>query len=312
MDRMPLVSVIIPTRNAESVLENCLKSLRAQTYVNTEVLIVDNYSQDKTTRMAEKYGVKVVEAGPRNAEFFTAPALRRIGAKNVSGEFLFFIDADMILKENVVMKCVEECLAGADAVRVHEISFGKGFWALCKAVERSCYVGDSAIDAPRFVKRFVYEQIGGWNEEVGALDDWDLYLRLQAKGYRIANVLTPIFHNEGELTLRRLFNKKYRMGRSVHLSKYLSTHKAFPKSLTLQLTPLRMIKLLIKSASLSKNPLRVLAIFLMKAIEGSAFLLGLALQNLKRQMLLSQRQGQSRCSIVNRDEDRGNKLRFSS
>ncbi len=56
----PLVSVVVPTINSESFLENCLRSIRRQSYSEIEIIIVDNYSIDKTREISEKFGAKVV------------------------------------------------------------------------------------------------------------------------------------------------------------------------------------------------------------------------------------------------------------
>jgi len=47
----PLVSVVIPTYNSEKTLAKCLESIKNQTYKNTESVIVDNFSTDKTTEI---------------------------------------------------------------------------------------------------------------------------------------------------------------------------------------------------------------------------------------------------------------------
>jgi len=56
-----LVSVIIPTKNSGSTIGNCLESIMTQTYTNIEIVVVDNYSNDNTQEIAEKYTEKVIE-----------------------------------------------------------------------------------------------------------------------------------------------------------------------------------------------------------------------------------------------------------
>ena len=58
----PLVSVIIPTYNSEKTLPLCLESIKRQTYKNIEVIIVDNFSVDRTVDIAKRY-VKVDKNG---------------------------------------------------------------------------------------------------------------------------------------------------------------------------------------------------------------------------------------------------------
>lgn len=218
-DDQPLVSIIIPTRNASEVLGDCLEAIRSQSYQNLEIIVVDNYSSDGTPQIAEQYGANIITAGPPppHNNFFTAPIQRRVGADHAKGAFLFFVDADMILSRGLLEECVKECKNGVIAITIAEISFGTGFWAKCKEIERACYMNDPRIEAPRFIRRSAYTLVGGWNESAGAFDDWDLAARLRARNLRIGyNMNNYILHHEGHLTLRSLFFKKYRMAYLKH------------------------------------------------------------------------------------------------
>ena len=50
-----LVSIIIRTKNEERWISSCLQSVYSQTYQNIEVILVDNYSTDKTVEKAKKF-----------------------------------------------------------------------------------------------------------------------------------------------------------------------------------------------------------------------------------------------------------------
>ena len=76
-----LVSIIIPTKNSENTIEVCLVSIKNQTYENIEIIIVDNYSSDKTIDIAQKYGIKLKN---KKGEFIS------IGYDNV--DKFFYID----------------------------------------------------------------------------------------------------------------------------------------------------------------------------------------------------------------------------
>ena len=58
----PLVSIIIPTYNSEKTLPLCLESIKRQTYKNIEVIVLDNFSIDRTVDIAKRY-VKVHKNG---------------------------------------------------------------------------------------------------------------------------------------------------------------------------------------------------------------------------------------------------------
>lgn len=92
----PLVSVIIPTKNEEKVLDACLRSLAAQhTDEPFEILIIDTNSTDATRAIATRYTTRVIsESRPgRNVAHQT-------GVKNAKGQLLCFTEADCILPPN--------------------------------------------------------------------------------------------------------------------------------------------------------------------------------------------------------------------
>ncbi len=100
---VPLVSVVITTKNEEKNIENCLRSIRSQTFKNIELIVVDNFSEDKTAEFAKKYTAKVYFKGNERS------AQRNYGAKVASGKYLLYLDADMILSPNLIAECVEKC-----------------------------------------------------------------------------------------------------------------------------------------------------------------------------------------------------------
>lgn len=60
----PLVSIVIATKNEEKNIGNCLRSIRAQSLKNIELIVVDNFSEDMTVEITKKYGAKVHTKGP--------------------------------------------------------------------------------------------------------------------------------------------------------------------------------------------------------------------------------------------------------
>lgn len=61
MNKLPTISILIPTLNAASVLEKCLRSITTQDYLKDkiEIIIADGGSTDKTLEIARKYGAKI-------------------------------------------------------------------------------------------------------------------------------------------------------------------------------------------------------------------------------------------------------------
>jgi glycosyltransferase involved in cell wall biosynthesis len=212
----PLVSVIVPTFNSGNFLDKCLCSIEAQTYGNIEAIVVDNYSMDKTREIAEKHQAKVVLLNGIRSK------ARNIGLKAAKSDFIFSIDSDMVLTPNTIAECVAIVQSGFDAVIVAELSVGEGFWAKCKALEKSCYIGDNLIEAARFFRKETLDAVNGYDRDLEFGEDWDLTLRIRKLGYRIARTRAHLIHQEGKLRLKdsvlkkRHYSKTYEAYRRKH------------------------------------------------------------------------------------------------
>jgi glycosyltransferase involved in cell wall biosynthesis len=83
-------------------LEECLRWIRAQTWKNVELVVVDNRSRDRTPQIAERYAHQVHQRGPERS------AQRNHGVATTTGEYVLIIDSDMNFSPRVVEACVEQ------------------------------------------------------------------------------------------------------------------------------------------------------------------------------------------------------------
>jgi glycosyltransferase involved in cell wall biosynthesis len=215
MKSSPLVSIVIPAKNSGAMLENCLKSIKSQTYKNVEVIIVDAGSRDNTKIVAKRYKARLYNYYPRVPKgTFDAPYRRNFGIKKAKGKYVYYVDADMELTENVVKEAVGMCENGYSAIIVHEDSFGEGVWASAKNLERRCIWGDDTQESPRFVNKEVWNKLGGLDELLGGGgDDWDFFQKLKDGSYKVGWVKSLVMHNEGKLSLYKLMKKRFMYGR---------------------------------------------------------------------------------------------------
>jgi glycosyltransferase involved in cell wall biosynthesis len=196
------VSVIVPTRDSARTLEACVDSIRSQLYRPIELVVVDNQSSDNTREIASRYADIVENSGPERS------AQRNRGAQLAHGEYLLFVDSDMTLSPHVIGECFDAIhISGAPGVIIPETSIGNGFLARCRELERSCYIGDNVIEGARFFPRKEFERVGGYDEQLHAMEDWDLSLRIAA-GRQLARVESYITHDEGDLRLGSMLAKK--------------------------------------------------------------------------------------------------------
>lgn len=271
----PLVSVVIPTRNSIRLIANVLNSIHQQTYKNVEVIVADNYSSDRTPVIAQLLGATVCIGGPKppHNNYFTAPWMRQLGFSRVNGEYVYFVDSDMALTKELIAECVDICLKGATAVIVPEVSVGTGFWAQCKIAERSAYPGNRVIEAPRFIRVRALRAIGGWPWKAGGMDDWFVHIALKRLGHKIEYSRRFVFHDEGKLTLRRLFQKKFNIGKSTNLWAYFG-EAGVGRNTFSQMTPFRYWGILPRMIERNSRVKEVLGSMMMKSIEAMGFYLG--------------------------------------
>jgi glycosyltransferase involved in cell wall biosynthesis len=206
----PLVSVVVPTRDAARTVARCLASVRAQTWPALELLVVDNWSRDGTWEVAARLADVALRAGPERS------AQRNLGIEQAAGEWVLWVDADMVLASDAVERSLAAArAAGAEAVFLPEASTGSGFWARCRALERRCYAGEPRIEAPRLVRADVLGRVGRFEAANTGTEDAALRNRLLAGGARLAWADTVVMHDEGHLRLGTVLRKRFYYGRSL-------------------------------------------------------------------------------------------------
>ena len=93
------ISVIIPVYNGSSTIEKCLEAAFASGYDNFEVIVVDDCSIDNTAEIARKFPCIFFRLDENSG----ASKARNTGARNSTGDILFFIDADCILQKDTLI-----------------------------------------------------------------------------------------------------------------------------------------------------------------------------------------------------------------
>jgi len=282
--KQKLVSIIIPTFNCEEILVDCLESVRKQTYGNIEVIIVDSFSSDSTPEIAKKYG-KVFSFGrnPKQTTIFAVPYQRNYGVEQAQGEFIYWMDSDMRIPEDTIKNSVDLMeKENADAIILPEKSYGESFWAKCRALEKDCYNKSpiSMTDAARFVKKTVWDKIGGLDPTLGGNDDFDFQLRLNDAGYKTIKAPFYILHYEGKLSLSKQLKKKYVYGKNI--VEYLKKHKDKKMYLTKQYSLIRP-DFIQNYDLLLRDPLHAVGMIFMKVLEYSAAILGIIESQIKKE-----------------------------
>ena len=177
-----MISVIIPTLNAEDGLARSLAALvpAAVDGVVREVIVVDGGSSDQTLAIADEAGVKIVTARKGRGQQL------RAGAENAGQPWLLFLHADTVIQpgwQQEVATFVERCQSPGGRLKAAAFRFAlddSGFMPrlLEAGVALRCSVfsmpyGDQGLLMPRAI----YDEIGGF-KEIQLLEDVDIIRRL--------------------------------------------------------------------------------------------------------------------------------------
>lgn len=223
---LPLVSLIIPTRNALALVRQCIESIQKRTdYPNWEIILVDNGSDDPAAlayfeRLAQQPRIRVL----RDDRPFNYSALNNQAVALARGELVALVNNDIeVMSPGWLSEMVSLAMqpgVGAVGARLWYpdmtlqhggVILGPGGCAVHahKALPRGLngYAGRAALiqsfsavtAACLVVRKSLYEQVGGLDEAnlAVAFNDVDFCLRLREAGYR--NVWTPyaeLLHHE--------------------------------------------------------------------------------------------------------------------
>lgn len=208
MKKLPLVSVIVPTKNSTEFLERCLDSVKNQTYQNIEIILVDNNSTDQTKEIARKYTNHVYNQGPERS------AQVNFGVEKANGEFVYKIDSDFVLDPKVVEQCVGKIQEGFDAVVVHNSPDTTVSWpARVRKFEVDMYKYDITHSSARFLSKKIYQKIGGFNSSITAGEDYDFQNRLNRAGYKTGFIDAEALHLGEPKNMWRHLVKYYDYGK---------------------------------------------------------------------------------------------------
>lgn len=222
------LSVVITTRNEAANIANCIHAFDA-VRDEVEVIVVDNASTDDTKKIAADLGATVLDKGPERC------AQRNLGWQMAKAEWVIVLDADMILPQETIKEMLGIAGRGQDLGRktedgrpdlaskvssplaywIPEIRTGSGIRVKARNFERSFYDG-TCIDALRLFHKSILEKTGGYDESlIAGGEDWELDIRILETGAKCAILKNHLVHNEKQLTLKRMLEKKAYYSKSM-------------------------------------------------------------------------------------------------
>ncbi|HWO33294.1 MAG TPA: glycosyltransferase, partial [Candidatus Acidoferrum sp.] len=193
-----MVSVVIPTYNRAELVCQAIVNVFQQTYSNFELIIVDDGSTDDTQSRLRQFGERIRVITQANAG---APIARNRGIEAARGEIIAFQDSDDLWKPTKLERqvallehfgtSVPCCLCNV----LMRVINGKEFTSFDHSLifprdEAGLWLNVPDVLATRFVlfnqavaiRRGPLEKLGGFNEQLKYLEDYDLPLRLALEG----------------------------------------------------------------------------------------------------------------------------------
>lgn len=194
----PLLSVVMPCFNSERWVENAINSIKTQTHVHLELIVVDDGSGDSSVKKIRKFAdadtrIHLLETSHNNG---IVQALNS-GLDKAKGEFIVRMDADDICMPHRISRQVaflEE--TGIDLCGSWFVEFGQGIsrtvrWPHTEAALRAAMLFQNTICHPTVMaRREVFEQFR-YRETYRLAEDYDLFARATAK-FRLANIPEPL------------------------------------------------------------------------------------------------------------------------
>jgi glycosyltransferase involved in cell wall biosynthesis len=186
------MSVIIPAYQEEKMVLSLLEQLpgSVRSRHNLEVIVSDGGSTDRTKELAKPHADILVEScAPQNISVG-----RNRGASSARGEILIFLNADVRLPDpDLFFSCIGQTMRGAGVAaatcnvlvnpeeeRLSDYLFHRAFNRYCRflnVIGMGMGRGECHV-----VRRSVFEQAGGYNEQIAAGEDYELFLRLRKMG----------------------------------------------------------------------------------------------------------------------------------
>jgi len=203
----PKISVVIPVKNEEDVISNCLKAVFSQSCKPYEVVVVDGYSTDKTVEKAKKFQVEILYE-----DYGTVGGGRQVGLEKARGEYVAFTDADCIPEKDWLKNLTEGFDDDSVGVGGGIRNIRNGLWGKSSAIIMNTFLGSAdsvqgrLFENKRSVKsisgcnsmyhREVLMEIGGFNVTLSINEDTELNRRLSKIGSLLYTPDAVVLHNQ--------------------------------------------------------------------------------------------------------------------
>lgn len=107
MNKIPIISIIVPVYNVEQYLPRCIDSILSQSFTDFELLLIDDGSKDKSGAICDEYAAKDSRIRVFHKENGGVSSARNIGLDNAKGDWITFVDGDDLLLPKALTNITE-------------------------------------------------------------------------------------------------------------------------------------------------------------------------------------------------------------
>lgn len=209
----PLVSVIIPCYNHGGYLAEAVDSVLAQTWMDLEIIVVNDGSNDPDTLEALSHFERPKTRMIHHQRNQGLPAARNTGIREARGKYICCLDADDKLHPTYLEKALlaMEANAGIDFVWSWTQVFGDEdrVW-YAPQFDPGELIHYNQLNPPGVFRRCTWEEVGGYRESMRqGYEDWEFWIRLVYHGYRGYRIPEKLIYvrREGESFYHRAIER---------------------------------------------------------------------------------------------------------
>ena len=193
---MNRVSVVMIARNAESTIAETIESVLTQTKRAHEIIVVNDGSIDRTREIASCFPVKILDKVHDDRGI---GVVRNVGFAAATGDLFLPLDSDDILAPTFLEKTVPLMVDEVGIVCTDMQYFGiennyiKSWSILGREMtfEDECHYNNIPVSS--LIRRSAFEQVGGYHPELPGHEDWNLWISILAKGWKVGVIHEPLF-----------------------------------------------------------------------------------------------------------------------
>ncbi len=241
---MPIkFSVVIPCYNQAKYLRDCYLSLISQRHRNWEAIIINDGSTDETETV-----INQITRFDKRVQTFIQPngglsSARNLGIKNITGDYVIFLDADDMLLPDCLSHIQNEILKNP-TVQLLQVGYrhisqnGNAVYQIVNPIAKKYLFPEILFNNigpvhSLCIEHTLLQKIGYFDETLKSCEDWDYWIRVSFVHNEITTIQEPLVDyrmnnnsmSRNSFTLYNAMKKVLIRGKNLYMKNYLHTNK---------------------------------------------------------------------------------------